>query len=274
MTHFDQFREAVASVKPRAAVVFGSGLADAASPFVATASIPFADVPGLVPPTVAGHKGRLSVGHRAGVPAVVSFGRVHFYEGHPWDRVTRLVQLIAEFGVKTLILTNAAGGIRDDLRPGDLMAIRGHVKWLDAEAWTQGFRPGLHPPAPSGAEVDSFSCVPEGPPDVAQGGSPGNPYRLLAPSLPSGIYAALTGPCYETPAEIRALRALGADAVGMSTAVEAETAAGLGLTVAGISCITNKAAGLSDGPLSHHEVEATAKTAVAKLAEVLTGLMH
>jgi purine-nucleoside phosphorylase len=99
-----------------------------------------------------------------------------------------------------------------------------------------------------------------------------NPYSLLAP-LPSGIYAALTGPCYETPAEIRALRAIGADAVGMSTAVEAETATSLGLTVAGISCITNKAAGLSDGPLSHHEVEETAKKAVAKLAEVITGLM-
>jgi purine-nucleoside phosphorylase len=98
------------------------------------------------------------------------------------------------------------------------------------------------------------------------------PYSLLAP-LPAGIYAALTGPCYETPAEIRALRAIGADAVGMSTAVEAETAAALGLTVAGISCITNKAAGLSDGPLSHHEVETTAKKAVAKLAEMLTNMI-
>jgi len=142
-TPFDQFREAVASVQPRAAVVFGSGLADAASPFIATASVPFADVPGLVPPTVAGHKGRLSVGQWAGVPAVVSFGRVHFYEGHPWDRVTRLVRLIAEFGVKSLILTNAAGGIRDDLQPGDLMAIRGHVKLLDGAAWMN-----LTPPAP------------------------------------------------------------------------------------------------------------------------------
>lgn len=249
-TPFDHFREAVASIAPRAAVVFGSGLAGAASPFVATASIPFADVPGLVPPTVAGHKGKLSVGHWGGVPAVVSFGRVHFYEGHPWDRVTRLVQLIAEFGVKMLILTNAAGGIRDDLSPGDLMAIRGHIKLFSRE------------PAASAFWTDA----------LAAGSRLTNPYSLLAP-LPSGVYAALTGPCYETPAEIRALRAIGADAVGMSTAVEAETAAALGLTVAGISCITNKAAGLSDGPLSHHEVEETAKKAVAKLAEVITGLM-
>lgn len=250
-TPFDQFREAVTTVAPRAAVVFGSGLADAASPFVAVASIPFADVPGLVPPTVAGHKGRLSVGHWAGVPAVVSFGRVHFYEGHPWGRVVRLVELIAEFGVKTLILTNAAGGIRDDLQPGDLMAIRGHLKLFSRETEA------------SGLNLDVLASV----------SRLTGPYSLLAPSLPSGIYAALTGPCYETPAEIRALRAIGADAVGMSTAVEAETAASLGLTVAGISCITNKAAGLSDGPLSHHEVEETAKQAVAKLAEVITGLM-
>ena len=249
MTSFDQFRAAVASVQPRAAVVFGSGLSEAASPFLPVASVPFADVPGLVPPTVAGHKGRVSVGHWAGVPAVVSFGRVHFYEGHPWDRVTRLVQLIAECGVKTLVLTNAAGGIRDDLSPGDLMAIRGHLKLLDAGAWTH---------------LASALAV---------GSQRTEVYTLLAP-LPTGVYAALTGPCYETPAEIRALRAIGADAVGMSTAVEAETAAALGLTVAGISCVTNKAAGLSDGPLSHGEVEATAKTAVAKLAEVLTGMIR
>jgi purine-nucleoside phosphorylase len=250
-TDFHQFREAVAAVAPRAAVVFGSGLAEAASPFVATASIPFADVPGLVPPTVAGHKGKLSVGHWAGVPAVVSFGRVHFYEGHPWTRVTRLVEWIAEFGVKTLVLTNAAGGIRDDLHPGDLMAIRGHIKLFSREA------------TPSALDLGALASV----------SRLTEPYSLLAPSLPAGVYAALTGPCYETPAEIRALRAIGADAVGMSTAVEAETAAALGLTVAGISCITNKAAGLSDGPLSHHEVETTAKKAVAKLAEVMTGLI-
>jgi purine-nucleoside phosphorylase len=285
MIAFDQFRAAVGSLQPRAAVVFGSGLSEAASPFVPVASVPFADVPGLVPPTVAGHKGRLSVGHWAGVPAVVSFGRVHFYEGHPWDRVTRLVRLIAECGVKTLVLTNAAGGIRDDLTPGDLMAIRGHLKLLDGFAWKD-----LTPPAPlsmngEGGVLAPQACGKEGeaaelntPSPFMERGTGGevsvaNPYTLLAP-LPTGVYAALTGPCYETPAEIRALRAVGADAVGMSTAVEAETAAELGLTVAGISCITNKAAGLSDGPLSHGEVEATAKTAVAKLADLLTGMIR
>lgn len=243
MTAFDRFHSAADAFRPTAAVVFGSGLAAAASPaFTPTATVPYADIPGMAPPGVAGHRGELAVGHWAGVPVAVGFGRVHFYEGHPWERVTRLVRVVAELGVSRLILTNAAGGIRDDLYPGDLMAIRGHLKLLDADAWHT-----------TGSD---------------------NPYSLLAPDLPTGVYAALTGPCYETPAEIRGLRVMGADAVGMSTAVEAETAAELGLAVAGVSCITNKAAGLGSGPLSHREVEETARTAVARLGEVIGQLLQ
>jgi purine-nucleoside phosphorylase len=212
------------------------------APFYHTAP----DVPGLVGPTVAGHRGTLAVGTWAGAPVVVCSGRVHFYEGHPWERVTRLVKVVAELGAKVLLLTNAAGGIRADLNPGDLMLLRGHLKLLDRDAWTRL-------------------------------GEIGNPYspRLLSllqqldPALPTGVYAALTGPCYETPAEIRALAAAGADAVGMSTAIEAETATRLGLEVAAISTITNKAAGLGDGPLSHKEVEETAKLAVARLGRLV-----
>lgn len=243
MTAFDRFRQAADAVRPTASAVFGSGLAAAASPvFTPVATIPYADIPGMAPPGVAGHRGELAVGHWGGIPTVIGFGRVHFYEGHPWERVTQLVRVMAELGVSRVILTNAAGGIRDDLNPGDLMAVRGHLKLLDADAW--------HTSASN------------------------KPYSLLAPDLPTGVYAALTGPCYETPAEIRALRALGADAVGMSTAVEAETAAALGLAVAGVSCITNKAAGLGSGPLSHREVEETARTAVVRLGEVIGRLLR
>jgi purine-nucleoside phosphorylase len=142
-----------------------------------------------------------------------------------------------------MILTNAAGGIREDLNPGDLMAIRGQIKLLDPQAW----------------QTISVSTT---------------PYRILAPNLPAGVYAALTGPCYETPAEIRALQQIGADAVGMSTAMEAEVATELGMQVAGISCITNKAAGLTAGILSHHEVEATARTAITRLQLVLSNLIQ
>lgn len=244
MSAFEQFRSAVLSVRPRAAVVLGSGLSDAASGFTTAAAVAYADVPGLVPPSVAGHRGQMAVGHWGRVPAVVCSGRVHFYEGHSWERVTAIVRLLAGFGVLRLILTNAAGGIRDDLNPGDLMALRGHFKLLAPNDWRR---------------------LAENPPPT--------PYPLLAPDLPAGVYAALTGPCYETPAEIRALRVMGADAVGMSTAVEAETAAALGLEVAGVSCVTNKAAGLSAGPLSHHEVEQTARTAVARLGQVLDRLI-
>jgi purine-nucleoside phosphorylase len=247
MTAFDRFRQAADAVRPAAAVVFGSGLAAAAAPaFTPVATVPYADVPGMAPPGVAGHRGELAVGHWDGVPAVIGFGRVHFYEGHPWERVTRLVRVMAELGVRRVILTNAAGGIRDDLNPGDLMAIRGHLKLLDA------------------GQVNS----------LASGSRPTNLYSLIAPELPAGVYAALTGPCYETPAEIRALRAMGADAVGMSTAMEAEVAAELGLAVAGVSCITNKAAGLGSGPLSHHEVEETARTVVVRLGEVIGRLVR
>lgn len=241
MTPFDQFRQAVREVAPTAAVVLGSGLGEVARDLQVVAAVSYANVPGLVPPSVLGHKGQMAVGAWDGTPTVVCYGRVHFYEGHDWDRVTRLVRLLAEFGVTRLVLTNAAGGIRDDLNPGDLMAIRGHLKLLDASSW---------------------KCL-----------NPESPYLLLHPTLPSGIYAALTGPCYETPAEIRALRAIGADAVGMSTAMEAEVAAGLGMQVAGISCITNKAAGLTAGTLSHREVEDTARTAVAKLAAAVRQLL-
>ena len=266
MTTFAEFRAAVTAIAPRAATVFGSGLSGAADGhFAPVAGIPYADVPGLVPPTVAGHGGRLAVGHWDGVPVVVCLGRVHFYEGHSWERVTALVRLVAEFGVSTLVLTNAAGGIRDDLNPGDLMPIRGHMKLLDGEAWKglcRGSEPAVLSPPPGGERWK----------DTAPH------WRHLsllesATGTPAGIYAALTGPCYETPAEIRALRAMGADAVGMSTAVEAEAAAALGLTVVGVSCVTNKAAGLAAGTLSHHDVEAVAKRAVGRLGDTLSAVL-
>jgi purine-nucleoside phosphorylase len=252
VTAFDQFRAAADALRPRAAVVLGSGLAGVAEAFATNAVVNYADVPELVPPSVAGHRGQLAVGTWSGVPALVCFGRVHFYEGHSWNRVTRLVRLVAELGVKTLILTNAAGGIHPALGPGSVMAIRRHIKLLDRDAWRQ------------------LSDMSEG---VIY--SP----RLLAlvqqldPAPIIGTYAALTGPCYETPAEIRVLAALGANAVGMSTAREAEAAVALRLEVAGISCVTNKAAGLSDGPLNHAEVEANARLAVGRLGTVIGRLL-
>ena len=250
---FPEFLAAAASVRPRAAVVLGSGLGAVADRFQAAASVGFGEVPGLVPPTVAGHRGQVAVGHWAGVPAVVCFGRVHFYEGHPPERLTRLVRLFAECGATAVLLTNAAGGIHPSLTPGSLMAIRGHFKLIGGEAWKAlpDGRPCSAPYSPRLLDLVLRS-------EAAAGRD------LLA-----GTYAALTGPSYETPAEIRCLRTAGADAVGMSTAWEAEAAAGLGLEVAAVSCVTNLGAGLSDGPLSHAEVEVTARTAIGRLAELV-----
>ena len=244
---FAQFRESVESRAPRTAVVLGSGLGDVHSCFQEVASLHFSDIPGLAATSVGGHAGRLAVGDWQGVPALVFFGRSHFYEGHTWDAVTAPIRLAAELGAKRLILTNAAGGIHPELSPGSLMALRGHLSILDRTAWKTA----------SIATPYSSRLL-----------------RLLEefPML-TGVYAALTGPSYETPAEIRALAAMGAQAVGMSTAREAEAAANLGLEVAAISCITNRAAGLGDAPLDHAEVMVNAKLAVDRLGEAIGRLI-
>ena len=249
-----RFVTAAKALGPRAAVVLGSGLGGVAADFREHASVPFADIPGLVPPTVAGHTGRLAVGEWGGTPALVFFGRLHFYEGHPWNIVTGPVRVAADLGVKTLILTNAAGGIHPSLGPGSLMAVRGHIKLLGPEAWKNA-----GPATPYSPRLIQLIQDRE----AAAG------RELLA-----GVYAALTGPCYETPAEIRALRAMGADAVGMSTAKEAEAAAELGLEVAAVSNVTNRAAGLSAAPLAHAEVLANAQLAVGRLGEMIGHLIR
>lgn len=249
MSAFAGFERACAGSPPRAAVVLGSGLAGAAGDFVGQIGVLYGDVPGLVPPSVSGHRGRLSVGDWSGVRTLVCAGRAHFYEGHARDRVTRLVELAADLGVRTVILTNAAGGIDPDLEPGDLMAIRAHWPLLGPKAWQT----------------------------VEQVAGPYTPELVkLAQSLglPAGVYAAVTGPNYETHAEVRMLGKLGCGAVGMSTAPEAEAGAARGLRVAAVSCITNNAAGVVPGVLTHAEVESTAKLAVGRLATVLSALVR
>ncbi len=246
---FAAFSRACQELAPRSAVVLGSGLGGVDAHFRETASIPFADVPGLVPPTVHGHNGRLAVGLWQSSPVLLCRGRLHFYEGHPREVVTGVACIAATLGVKQLLLTNAAGGIHPSLDPGSLMAIRSHITLVGPAAWRT----------------------------LAAGCGLRSPYsqRLLdqVPELLTGVYAALTGPCYETPAEIRALTASGADAVGMSTAMEAETATELGMEVLGISCVTNRAAGLTATTLDHSEVLVNAKLAVKRLAEILGRLI-
>jgi purine-nucleoside phosphorylase len=257
MTPFAAFARTTAALAPRTAVVLGSGLAAATAAVVERASIGFGDIPGLVPPTIDGHGGRLVVGEWSGVPVLFCFGRVHFYEGHPWNVVTGTMRTVAELGAKRIVLTNAAGGIHSSLSPGGLMAIRGHIKLLEPGAW-QVLANGSAMPQPYCPQLIELMRSHE---------------EAAGRELFAGVYAALTGPSYETPAEIRAIAACGADAVGMSTAMEAEEAARLGLEVVGISCITNKAAGLGDSTLDHAEVLVNAKLAVTRMGELLNVLI-
>ena len=256
---FQVFCEGVRSLAPRVALILGSGIELGPTRYEQVISVSFADVPGLVSTSVRGHAGQISAGRYGGSSVLVFHGRLHYYEGHTWERVGNPVRLAAGLGVRTLLLTNAAGGIHEVLQPGSLMAIRDYLFWQKPWSWRgpgpagcgclDGERPSLY----SARLMEKLQTI-----EKEQG-------RALV----AGVYAAVTGPCYETPAEIRALRAAGADAVGMSTAHEVATAHALGVECAAVSCITNRAAGLSAGPLSHQEVIETARQTADRLAGLI-----
>jgi purine-nucleoside phosphorylase len=220
----------------RIAFVLGSGLGEFAGRLQRARSIPGADLERLPQSGVPGHDGRIVVGEIDGVRVLVQQGRVHLYEGWSEFEVTRAVRAFGLLGVRALVLTNAAGGIRAGLRPGSLMRIRDHLN-------LQGCTPLARSERGAGAVWDE-----------PLGRALENAARAAGVALESGVYAGLLGPAYETPAEIRWLRQLGADAVGMSTIAEALAARAAGMRVSGISCITNLAADLAPGPLSHADV--------------------
>lgn len=198
----------------------------------------------------------MTLGDWAGVRVLLFEGRLHYYEGHAWDEVVRPARLAAELGARRAILTNAAGGIRDDLFPGSLMAVSDHVQCTRPYWWRHPGPGGLGPARPSPYSARLRDVL------ARAAGAPGE-------AVPEGIYGAVTGPSYETPAEVRALRAWGADAVGMSTAREVEAGADLGLECAAISCITNRAAGLACRPLDHAEVLEVGRRQSERVAALL-----
>ncbi len=258
---FAEFAAVVRAARPEAALVLGSGMGPVACRVRPLQVIPFGEIPGMTATTVAGHSGRLTFGDWAGRRVLLFEGRLHYYEGHSWDKVIVPVQTAAALGAKVLLLTNAAGGIHDALAPGSLMSIRDHIEWTRPYCWRQPGPGGVGPARPSPYSPRLVDLL-------------GRAARAVGTDLPQGTYAQLTGPCYETPAEIRALRAWGADAVGMSTAREIQAGADAGMECAAISCITNKAAGLSSGPLNHEEVLVTAAAQSQRLAELLEGLLR
>ena len=257
MGDFAALRNAAQANSPVAALVLGSGMGAVTERITPRHICGFGDIPGMVAPTVAGHKGQLIYGELSGRPILAFTGRLHFYEGHPWERVVRTVEIAAELGAKLLILTNASGGIAESLGPGSLMALTDHIELNRPNCWNQP-GPGARPSPYSPGVRDAL--------DQAA--------RKADVILDDGVYAAVTGPTYESPAEIRAIRAWGGDAVGMSTTREALRGTELGMEVGAISCIANRAAGLSGGPLSHHEVLEVVTAASGRLAALLAAFVQ
>jgi purine-nucleoside phosphorylase len=240
----------------RLGLVLGSGLKDFAKQVQNATVVPFADVPGWPKPHVEGHGGDLVVGTVGGAKVACLSGRVHLYEGWRPNEVVRAVRTLRRLAVPSFLLTNAAGGIADAMMAGDLMVLRDHLNLTGQSPLV-----GLHEPA-------------FGPrfPDQTRVYSPRLSQLLQATGarLRPGVYAGLLGPSYETPAEIRMLRTLGADAVGMSTVHEAMALNAMGAEVAGLSLITNLAAGISPTPLAHDEVVAAGKQAATQLTSLVT----
>lgn len=246
---------------PRVGVVLGSGLGAFAETLRDLEKISYADIPHIPPPRVIGHAGNLCFGRVEDVPVVCMQGRVHLYEGHPVWQVVHGVRVMARLGVSCVLVTNAAGGLEAGWSPGDLMIVTDHLNLM------------YHHPL-LGPNEDALGTRF---PDMTNAYDATLRKKLLevskAENLPlrEGVYAGLQGPSYETPAEIRMLRVLGAQAVGMSTVPEVIALRHMRLPVAALSCITNMAAGVGTGELDHAEVEATARTRRADLERLLRG---
>ncbi len=248
------------ALRPTLALVLGSGFQSILPHVEVEKEFAFAELPGFPPVAVRGHVGKLILGRLAGVPVLVLSGRAHFYEGHPMSLVTFPVRVLAEFGVKDLLLTNAAGGINKKFKPGDFMQLTDHINFM-------GENPLRGPTPPGGDRFVSLTHTysPELSALLTQAA------KRTRIKLQRGVYVAVSGPSYETPAEIRAFARLGADAVGMSTVPEAIVARQCDVNVAALSCITNLAAGLGGArELSHTEVLDEAKRGETRTVKLLT----
>ena len=248
------------SFKPELALILGSGLGDYADTMEVKETLDYRELEGFPISTVAGHKGRFVFGYAGGVPIVAMQGRVHYYEGYSVQDVVLPTRLMKLMGAKTLFLTNAAGGINPAFHAGDFMLITDHISSFVPSPLIGGNIEELGVRFPDMSEVYSRRLRGIIENSAAKAGVP----------LQRGTYVQTTGPNYETPAEIRMYGRLGADAVGMSTAIEAMTARHAGMEVCGISCISNLAAGISANPLSHAEVQETADRVAPLFKKLVT----
>jgi purine-nucleoside phosphorylase len=280
MTYFEQVSEAAAFLnsrigslaptsRPKIAIVLGSGLGAVADAVTDPVFIPYAEIPHFPQSTVVGHSGRIVVGQLAEVPVVVMQGRVHFYEGYSPAQVTFPMRVLGALGLHAVILTNAAGGIQQGYHIGQLIALADHINFMGFNPLNGlneprfGFRPGAGLRFFDMTEAYSARLRTLARQAASEEGFP----------LEEGIYLAVSGPSFETPAEIRAFRTLGATLVGMSTVPETIVARHMGLEVLGISCVTNLASGLGATPLSHEEVFEAGRQVEHRLASLFERLI-
>jgi purine-nucleoside phosphorylase len=268
--YYDSVQQAAGTLRglnigtPDLGIVLGSGLGDFTTRLNDAVSTPYGAIPGWPASAVIGHAGRLVVGTMAGKRVAALSGRAHIYEGHDFKTVTFATRVLGMLGVRTLVLTNAAGGINTAFVPGTLMLIEDHINLMGGNPLT-------------GPNEDRFGLRF---PDMTDVYSPrlrakaDDAARAIGLQLARGVYVALHGPSYETPAEIRFLRTIGADAVGMSTVPEAIVARHMGIEVLGISCISNAAAGVLPQPLDHNEVMAVAASVRGKFSALLEGIIE
>lgn len=258
----DKIRE-ITDFVPKTAIVLGSGLGAFADKIENAVSVEYKDIPGVPVSTVAGHRGRFVFGYVEGHPVAVMQGRVHFYEGYKMQEVVLPVRVLHALGAQQLVLTNAAGGINPQLASGSLMLITDHISSFVTSPLLGPNDSELGERFPDMSEVYSRKLREKAKAAAEKLGIP----------LKEGVYLQTTGPNYETPAEVRLYGLLGADAVGMSTACEAMAARHMGMEICGISCITNAAAGVSDKPLSHAEVQETADRIGGQFQSLLWNLI-
>lgn len=251
------------SINPKVGLILGSGLGQLAEEISSPQIVSYSELPHFPVSTVEGHKGQLVVGELAGKQVVTMQGRFHYYEGYSLEEVTYPVRVMKQMGVETLIVTNAAGGVNRQFRAGDLMLITDHINLIGANPLRGPNADRLGPRFPDMSEAYNKElrqqCL-----AVA---------REEGIQLRQGVYAGLSGPSYETPAEIKFLHIIGADAVGMSTVPEVIVANHSNMRVLGISCITNMAAGVLPQKLSHHEVMETAERVKATFTRLIKGVL-
>jgi purine-nucleoside phosphorylase len=269
-TAYDDVHAAAAAVRaklggraPQVGLILGSGLGAWADQLADAATVDYADIPGFARSAVHGHAGRLVAGTRAGVACIAMQGRIHMYEGHTAAAVAFPARVLIALGARVLIVTNAAGGLNPSWQPGTLMLIRDHIDLLRDHALRGPNDERLGPRFPdmTTAYAPQLRALVR---------------RVAAAAdiaLAEGVYVAMPGPCYETPAEVKMLQGLGADATGMSTVPEVVVARHMGARVIGISCITNQAAGISGQALSHAEVTETAARVRTTFERLLDGIV-